>query len=179
MLFGGQILYLHGVKGVCVHVFDKLDPFAAPNNHLVARNRDVHRSLPMTQARDLRRFDQVFIDWRARADLRDGNGSSRAPGALAPATQTKPNPPPLSFPVIHHAPGPPPTPRGPRGVVRIQPIFPPPHTSAECTQPHPVPHTAPPTSPHLLPPPPTQAAESARARARNNHIILHPSIYPR
>ena len=104
--------------------------------------------------------------------------------ALRPApwrpqpNQTK-SPPPLSFPVIHHAPGPPPTPRGPRGVVRIQPIFPPPHTSAESapshiqsrTQRHP---------PHLLPPPPTQAAESARARARNNHIIiLHPSIYPR
>ena len=67
-----------------LHVFDKLDPFAAPNNHLVARNRDVHRSLPMTQARDLRRFDKVVIDWRARADLRDGNGSSREFGALAP-----------------------------------------------------------------------------------------------
>ena len=67
-----------------LHVFDNLDPFAAADNHLVARSKHVHRSLPRTPSRDLRRFDQVFIDWRGRADLSGGNGSSRESGALAP-----------------------------------------------------------------------------------------------
>ena len=78
-----------------------------------------------------------------------------APGARRPQqNQTK-------FPVIHHSPGPPPTPRGPLGVVRIQPIFPAAH---ECRV-HPatsIPHKRHP--PHLPPSPPRRQRVPERER---------------